>query len=265
MNGPIEPLTEPVVTAQCPHCGSEHPVREQVLGKLAKCTNCGQRFVLRKPAQAPPPMAMPVSKAKSNPKATAVARAKPVARQVAEAIPTATKPPVTTPAPAASSVVEPPPFVPPQPAATEATLQLPMASETASAGFAAPAPTQALTLPPRPASCRVLAIVARVMEVFAAVSFILGTLWSLVAMIQALTGLEGTGLLGTAIMLVGGQWLVVIGTSAALLIGAQLIRVLLHIEQHARRIAATSQTKISAQASPFSPPQAGLEPNRETT
>lgn len=54
----------PVVQAPCPHCGATHPVREQVLGRLARCTTCGQRFVLRQVEEgaeetAPPPTPSP--------------------------------------------------------------------------------------------------------------------------------------------------------------------------------------------------------------
>ncbi|MEN1679148.1 MAG: hypothetical protein AAGJ46_06115 [Planctomycetota bacterium] len=119
MNEPTPQAAVAAVIVHCPHCGQAHPVREQVLGRLARCTDCGQRFVLRLTESVPPsshdPEAAPQQAPQPEP-APQPEQGPPLAR--------ASAPPVTPTAHAASPVVA-PPHVAPQTVASQTVVAEP--------------------------------------------------------------------------------------------------------------------------------------------
>lgn len=217
MSNPPEPA-EAIVTARCPHCGAGHPVREQVLGRLAKCTACEQRFVLRKeePPAEPPPVTTP---------------GPPAAAEHRPSAPSPPPPPVAPPTAPTAEAPEPPPFAP----APGLEAPPPFLAPPPARSAAEPA---AFEVPPPPTPCRVLGLAARSAEVFAVVGLILGTLWCVVLMIVALAQVTDTAQLVATIATLGALWLWVVSGSVLLVLTAQWVRLGLHVERHTRETAA---------------------------
>jgi len=264
--------SDKVVNVYCPHCQAGHPVREHVLGRLAKCTACGQRFVLR--ADAPAAELPPPQSSAPHAEQRAEQRANPLATPVTSGVSTA-----------ASTPSQPPPFEPHSPEASQATPAAPNQSSTPATLRADPPrgssvppifvgplppppatgesppqgpPPPAVAHPPRrgrstaaaahpagsrqlPWPLRFLRLAATSLEVLAAVSLCLTMLSTLVLLVRLAASGGGTSV-AAALLAAGGLLAWSVAGVVMLFLLAQWIRLALLIEEN------THQTLVASRA-----------------
>ncbi|MEM8865512.1 MAG: hypothetical protein AAGF31_08180 [Planctomycetota bacterium] len=229
MSMPSNETATGVVNVYCPHCGTAHPVREQVLGRLAKCTHCEQRFVLRRPGKNAAENSAEES-TESHAAATPIAAATVESSNEAAAV----SPPMRA---TRIDPPQPPPFVAPTATADSDAAQSPPPL----AATALPS-TQQAGLPelPRPRAAKILGIVAIMLEVSAAICLVGGLFWATIVLLSLLSASDTA----VAAMVLAASGVIVIQAvigSAALVIFAQLIRLAVHIEKNTRLAADASR------------------------
>ena len=225
----------PAVNVRCPHCGAEYPVREAVLGRLAKCTACEQRFVLRVADEAPT-VEPPPTQAEEKVVAEEVAAdessneekpASPRAEASTEAIPPA--PPKAEPA----APPAPPPFPPQE--STASAIQLPPPLPPVTPAAAAPSLSRGVATAQRRWTLPLLRFFAASGEVLALIGAVGAVIHGVVLLVLAMSQSSEPAVLLVALGVIAATlafWLYFV---VGLLVLAQSLRLALMVEENTRQ------------------------------
>ncbi|MEM6328823.1 MAG: hypothetical protein AAF790_01100 [Planctomycetota bacterium] len=271
------------VDVSCPHCGSMHPVRRQVLGKLAKCTSCSQRFVLRAPApeQHEGQQEGQQEAAASQPAATPVAAEQPLpnARESLAIDPShqgQTPPAFRQPPPRVSAApfeaANPPPPPPPisvdpvgtGPAANEPPVAaLPDVEPLPAVAVEAPASSKATRPPepsPTPRASKTLSLASSLVSVLAVVWLGAGVVWAAVLVVVTIASVDEAATFVVAFGVIGYVLLVAVAGAAGIYLCGQLLRMIVLIEQNTRQAADACRAMQEGQPAAGTPLEAGGPP-----